>query len=283
MNFFDNVGLVLEGGAMRGVFTCGVLDRFMDEGIRFPYVIGVSAGACNGASYVSGQRGRAKYSNIDLLDKYRYVGWKHYLKKRNIMDFDLLFDKFPNSILPFDFETYSESGICFEMVTSNCNTGEAEYFEEYNDHSRLLDILRASSSMPFFSPVTEVDGIPMLDGGVCDSIPLQRCFEKGFDKAVVVLTRNKGYRKKTEGAKLPPLFFKKYPKMREAINNRNKIYNEQLELVERLEAEQKVIVIRPVEPMTINRIEKDPEVLTHFYKHGYDCAGEFCGKVETYF
>lgn len=274
----DKVGLVLEGGAMRGVFTCGVLDYFMDKGIRFPYVIGVSAGACNGASYVSNQRGRAKYSNIDLLEKYRYVGLKQYLKKRNIMDFDLLFDDFPNRILPFDFETYAEAGVSFEMVVSNCLTGEAEYMEEYNDHERLLSILRASSSMPFFSPVTYVDEQPMLDGGVCDSIPAQRCLDKGYDKMVIVLTRNKGYRKKTEGPKIPSFLFKKYPQMREAINRRNEIYNQQLELVEELESSGKALVIRPAEPMTINRIENDTSVLTHFYNHGYECAAQLLSK-----
>lgn len=268
----EDVGLVLEGGAMRGVFTCGVLDYFMERGIRFPYVIGVSAGACNGASYVSNQKGRAKFSNIDLLEKYRYVGFRHYLRRRNIMDFDLLFDDFPNRILPFDFDAYSEAGISFEMVVSNCLTGEAEYMEEYKDHDRLLSILRASSSMPFFSPVTYVDDLPMLDGGVCDSIPVQRCIDKGYSKMVIILTRNKGYRKKTEGAKLPPFIFRKYPRMREAINNRNEIYNRQLDLVDELERSGRAVVIRPVEPMTINRIENDTEVLNHFYNHGLECA-----------
>ncbi|MDL2215043.1 patatin family protein [Dysgonomonas sp. OttesenSCG-928-M03] len=267
-----HTGLVLEGGAMRGVFTCGVLDWFMDNDIRFPYVVGVSAGACNGASYISNQRGRAKYSNIDLLEKYRYVGFKHYLKKGNLMDFDLLFNDFPNRILPFDFSTYADTQTCFEMVVSNCNTGQAEYKQEYQNHDRLLDILKASSSMPFFSPVTPVDGIPMLDGGVCDSIPAKRAIEKGFDKLVIVLTRNKNYRKKSNSTKIPPIFFRKYPKMLEAINNRNRLYNKQLEFVEKLEAEGRATVIRPIEPMTINRIEKNIDTLTHFYNHGYDCA-----------
>lgn len=108
LNITEKSGLILEGGGMRGVFTCGVLDNFMDRGIKFPYAIGVSAGACNGLSYMSGQRGRAKYSNIDLLDKYRYIGFKHLLKKGNIMDFDLLFDTFPNKIIPYDYEAYAK-------------------------------------------------------------------------------------------------------------------------------------------------------------------------------
>ncbi len=126
----EHTGLVLEGGGMRGVFTCGVLDYLMDHDIRFPYAIGVSAGACNGLSYASRQRGRAKYSNIDLLEKYNYIGLKHLLRKRNILDFDLLFNEFPEHILPYDYDTYFASPERFVMVTTNCMTGEANYFEE---------------------------------------------------------------------------------------------------------------------------------------------------------
>lgn len=267
-----DIGLVLEGGAMRGVFTCGVLDWMMDNRIHFPYVIGVSAGACNGASYISNQRGRARYSNIELLEEYKYAGIGHYLKKGNVLDFDLLFDDFPNRILPFDFDAYAQSDKCFEMVATNCLTGEAEYFQEYTNHEHLLDILKASSSMPLFSPIVEVDGTPMLDGGVRDSIPVQRAMDKGYERTVVVLTRNKGYRKNSSGLKLPSFIFKKYPKMRQAINERNEMYNAQLDLVDRLEEEGKALVIRPEEPMTINRIEKDTSKLTFFYEHGYECA-----------
>ena len=167
----DHSGLVLEGGGMRGVFTCGVLDSFMDRGIRFPYTIGVSAGACNGLSYMSGQRGRAKYSNIDLLEKYNYIGLKYLLKKRNIMDFDLLFQEFPEHILPYDYEAYFHCPERYVMVTTNCETGEANYFEEKRSKERVIDIVRASSSLPFVCPITYVDNIPMLDGGIVDSIP----------------------------------------------------------------------------------------------------------------
>ena len=159
-------GLILEGGGMRGVFTCGVLDNFMDRGIRFPYTIGVSAGACNGLSYMSGQRGRARYSNIDLLEKYNYIGLKYLLKKRNIMDFDLLFREFPEHILPYDYDAYFSCPERFVMVTTNCLTGEADYFEEKKNKERVIDIVRASSSLPFVCPVTYVDNIPMLDGGI---------------------------------------------------------------------------------------------------------------------
>ncbi len=154
----DKSGLILEGGGMRGVFTSGVLDNLMDRGIRFPYTIGVSAGACNGLSYMSEQRGRAKYSNIDLLKKYNYIGIKHLITKGNIMDFDLLFDEFPKKIIPYNYEAYSQCNERFEMVTTNCNTGKACYYEEKNGPERIIDIVKASSSLPFVAPISYVDG-----------------------------------------------------------------------------------------------------------------------------
>ena len=227
-------GLVLEGGGMRGVFTCGVLDYLMDRDIRFPYTIGVSAGACNGLSYASRQRGRAKYSNIDLLEKYNYIGLKYLLKKRNILDFDLLFNEFPEHILPYDYKTYFSSSERYVMVTTNCLTGEANYFEEKKDKHRVIDIVRASSSLPFVCPIAYVDGVPMLDGGIVDSIPLQRAIADGYVKNVVVLTRNRGYRKDSKDIRIPSFVYRKYPKLREALSRRCAVYNEQLDMVERM-------------------------------------------------
>ena len=255
-------GLVLEGGGMRGVFTCGVLDSFMDRGIRFPYTIGVSAGACNGLSYMSGQRGRAKYSNIDLLEKYQYIGLKYLLKKRNIMDFDLLFQEFPEHILPYDYESYFSSPERYEMVTTNCVTGEANYFEEKQDKKRVIDIVRASSSLPFVCPIAYVDDVPMLDGGIVDSIPLMRAWNEGFTHNVVVLTRNRGYRKEAKDIHIPSFFYRKYPKMREALSCRCRVYNEQLEMVERMEEAGEITVIRPQKPVMVDRIERDIQKLT---------------------
>lgn len=271
----DHSGLVLEGGGMRGVFTCGVLDSFMDRGIRFPYTIGVSAGSCNGLSYMSGQRGRAKYSNIDLLEKYNYIGLKYLLKKRNIMDFDLLFQEFPEHILPYDYEAYFHCPERYVMVTTNCETGEANYFEEKRSKERVIDIVRASSSLPFVCPITYVDNIPMLDGGIVDSIPLMRARQDGFTNNVVVLTRNHGYRKEIQGTKVPPFIYKKYPLLREAINRRSIVYNQQLEQVERMEAAGEIVVIRPQKPVVVDRIERDIKKLTELYEEGYRCAEQF--------
>ena len=274
-----NTGLVLEGGGMRGVFTCGVLDYFMDHNIRFPYTIGVSAGACNGLSYISRQRGRAKYSNIDLLDKYHYIGLKHLLKKKNIMDYDLLFGEFPERILPYDYETYFSSPERFVMVTANCETGEANYLEDKKDKQRVLDICKASSSLPIVCPITYVDGIPMLDGGIVDSIPLLRAVEDGHQNNVVVLTRNRGYRKEAKDHKIPSIIYRKYPKIREALSRRCAVYNEQLEMVERMEDEGQITVIRPEKPIVVDRIEKDVMKLTDLYNEGYACAGKIMHPV----
>ncbi len=269
-----NAGLVLEGGGMRGVFTCGVLDYFMDHNIRFPYTIGVSAGACNGLSYLSNQRGRARYSNIELLEQYHYIGLKHLLKKKNIMDFDLLFREFPEQIIPYDYETYFASSQRYVMVTTNCLTGHANYFEEKRNKDRVIAIVRASSSLPYVCPVTYVDGIPMLDGGIADSIPVKRAMEDGFEKLVVVLTRNRGYRKSLKDVKVPRFIYKRYPRLRVALSNRGKLYNRQLEWVEKLEEEGRIVVIRPQKPVLVDRIEKDIKKLTDLYEEGYACAGQ---------
>ena len=268
----EKTGLVLEGGGMRGVFTCGVLDYFMDKKIRFPYTIGVSAGACNGLSYMSGQRGRAKFSNIDLLEQYDFIGVKYLFKKRNIMDFDLLFGEFPEHILPYDYDAYFSSPGRYVMVTTNCRTGRANYLEEKKDKKRIIDIVRASSSLPYVCPITYVDDVPMLDGGIVDSIPLLRSMEDGNEKNVVVLTRNRGYRKTSKDMKIPHFIYKKYPRLRVALSNRCKVYNQQLEMVERLEDEGRIHVIRPEKPVVVDRIEKDVNKLRDFYQEGYECA-----------
>lgn len=266
-------GLILEGGGMRGVFTSGVLDNFMDRGIHFPYTIGVSAGACNGLSYMSYQRGRAKFSNIDLLEKYRYIGFKHLITKGNIMDFNLLFHTFPEKIIPYDYEKFAQSEAEYEMVTTNCITGKACYFNEKRDPKRIIDIVKASSSLPFLCPITYVDNIPMLDGGIADSIPLKRAQSLGFDNNLVVLTRNKGYRKSGE-MKVPPFFYRKYPKLCDAIRNRNRLYNQQMDLVEMLEKEGKLLVIRPELPILVDRMERDTKKLLDLYQQGYECAAK---------
>ena len=272
MTLTSNSGLILEGGGMRGVFTCGVLDCLMDKDIRFPYTIGVSAGACNGLSYISRQRGRAKFSNIDLLKKYNYIGIKHLLKKGNIMDFDLLFHTFPEEIIPYDYEVLATTEQRFEMVTTSCKTGKACYYEETKNPERVIDIVKASSSLPFVCPIAYVDGEPMLDGGIADSIPIMRARELGYDNNVVVLTRNKGYRKTEKDMKYVSLFYKEYPAMQDAIRNRNKMYNEQISMIEAMEERGELIVIRPQKPIEVDRMERDTNKLLALYEEGYEEA-----------
>ncbi|MBQ2368273.1 MAG: patatin family protein [Bacteroidaceae bacterium] len=274
-------GLILEGGGMRGVFTSGVLDNFMDRGIRFPYTIGVSAGACNGLSYMSGQRGRAKYCNIDLLEKHHYIGFKHLLFKGNIMDFDLLFKAIPERIYPYDFEAYTSGSNKFEMVTTCCTTGKPCYFEERNSPDRVIEIVRASSSLPFVSPIASVDGLPMMDGGVADSIPLLRARKLGYNNNVVVLTRNKGYRKPDKKTMVPFFMYRKYPALREAIRNRNEMYNKQIALVEELEDAGKVTVVRPESPIIVGRMERDTSKLLDLYNEGYKCAANIAFEINN--
>ena len=278
MELDKQTGLVLEGGGMRGVFTCGVLDYFMDNNIWFPYAIGVSAGACNGLSYMSRQRGRAKQSNIDLLDKYHYIGLKQLWRTNSIIDQELLFNHFPDSILPYDYEAYRLSATRFEMVTTNCKTGRACYFEEKEDKRRILDIARASSSLPFVCPIAYVDGEPMLDGGIVDSIPILRAMEQGYCKNIVVLTRNKGYQKNERDIKIPSFIYKSYPRLRVVLSKRCKIYNEQLALIDKLEEEGKIWVIRPQNPVEVTRVDTNVKRLTALYEEGYRCAQQLFEK-----
>lgn len=276
MHIERNTGLVLEGGGMRGVFTSGVLDAFMKHGVYFRHVVAVSAGACNGMSYISRQPRRARLSNIDFLTQYGYIGWRHLLRQGCIFDQELLYDKFPNEYVPFDFDTYFQWSATFEMVTTNCLTGQAEYLTESNDRQRSLDIVRASSSLPYVSKIVRVDGIPMLDGGIVDSIPVMRAIETGHPQNVVILTRNKGYRSKERDRKIPPFVYKKYPRLRVALSRRVAAYNEQLELVERLERLGKVVCIRPQRPMEVGRMEKDIGRLERLYQEGFMLGNAFC-------
>lgn len=272
MKIDENTGLVLEGGGLRGVFTCGVLDCFMDNGIRFPFTVGVSAGACNGLSYMSGQKGRAKASNIDLMDQHHYIGFRYLLTQGCIMDYKLLFEDFPENIIPYDYNAYFSNPDRFVMVTTNCLTGKAEYFEEKSSSERVMSIVRASSSLPFVSKITYVDGIPMLDGGIADSIPVEYALEQGYEKLVVVLTRNKGYRKKEGKMPFAKVFYRKYPNLQKALSQRNAVYNRTMDLIEKLESDGKIIVIRPIKPVEVGRMEKDTTKLTALYQEGYALA-----------
>ena len=283
MNGKKEAAMVLEGGGTRGVFTAGVLDYLLEKQVKLPYVIGVSAGACNAIDYVSEQIGRTKDCTIIQDKNKRFIGTRDALKKGYLFDMDRLFDEYPNRLFPFDFDTYFASDIQCEVVVTNCLTGEAMYLSEKQDKERLLTICRASSSIPLISPVVGVDGIPCVDGGVADSVPLIHSMKLGHQKNVVVLTRNKGYRKKAPGKSrlLYTAALKKYPNLLNALLNRYRNYNRVMELIEKWEEEGHIFVIRPeVEP--VSRTEQNVEKLTEFYDHGYQLMEQRLGELQAY-
>lgn len=273
-------GLVLEGGGMRGVFTSGVLDAFMKHDVWFPYVVAVSAGACNGISYMSRQPRRARISNIDMLAKYGYIGIRHLLTQGCIYDPDLLYDKFPNELVPFDYATYFNSGREFEMVVTNCLTAHADYLSEMSgDKKRLIAAVKASSSLPYLSRIVRVDGIPYLDGGIVDSIPVRRAVAKGHERNVVVLTRPRGYRNRSHDHPIPPIVYPRYPALREALGRRIDVYNRQLDMVERMEDEGSIVCLRPRRHTDVGRLEGNVAKLQALYEEGFRVGGEFCRKM----
>ena len=271
-----HTGLVLEGGGMRGVFTSGVLDAFMKHEVYFPYVVAVSAGALNGLSYMSRQPRRARYSNIDLLRKYGYISLKSLLTQGSIFDPNILYERFPNEIVPFDYDAYRRNPATFEMVCTNCLTGRAEYLSEKHDARRLTAIAKATSSLPYVAQITEVDGIPMLDGGIVDSIPVVRAVDKGFSPNVVIMTRNRGFRSSEPDIKVPRLFYKSYPRLRVVLSHHVEAYNEQLALIERMEDWGEVVCIRPERPMEVDRICRDTKKLEALYEEGFHLGEQFC-------
>ena len=276
MQIDRNTGLVLEGGGMRGVFTSGVLDAFMKHNLYFHYVVAVSAGACNGLSYMSHQPRRARISNIDYLARYNYIGLRHLVTQGCIFDQKLLYEDFPNTLLPYDFDTYFSNPDTFEMVTTNCLTGKASYLNIRDGRQRLLDVVRASSSLPYVSKIVDVDGIPMLDGGIVDSIPVMRAMERGHHKNVVVLTRNKGFRTTEKDHKIKYVFYKHYPRLRVVLSHRCEAYNRQLDMIDKLEESGQIVCIRPEQKMEVGRIEKDTTKLEALYEEGYLLGEKFC-------
>lgn len=279
MQIDRNTGLVLEGGGMRGVFTSGVLDAFMKYKLYFHYIVAVSAGACNGLSYASRQPRRARISNIDMLAKYDYIGLRHLVTQGCIFDPDLLYHRFPYELIPFDYEEYfrnCRNGDIFEMVVTNCQTGFAEYLSESSgDTHRLNALARASSSLPYVSKIVEVDGKELLDGGIVDSIPILRSIEAGHETNVVISTRNKGWRDSGRDHKQPKFIYRNYPRLRVALSRRIEAYNRQLDLVDELEEQGKILVIRPEEPIVVGRMEKDVDKLEHLYEEGFRLGEQF--------
>lgn len=272
-------GIILEGGGTRGVFTSGVLDYFMEKGLYFPYVIGVSAGACNAVGYASKQPYRTRKCMIDYLYSDSYLSIKNMLLNKGLFDMDLIFDKFPNDLIPFNYDNFFSKEIRCIITVTNCITGKAEYLEEYEDKKRLMDICKASSSLPYISPIIEIDGTPYLDGGLADSVPIVKALHDGCKRPVIILTRNKNYRKKVkDSVDFSKLVYRDYPNLNETIYKRNARYNRMMEFIEHLEEKGHVIVLRPEMP-AIDRAEQNTDVLMDFYQHGYEIAEKYYDSI----
>lgn len=271
----NHTGLILEGGANRGIFTAGVLDCFQDHKIHLPYVAAVSAGAFNALDYVAGQRGRSHDCIIPDGRNHPPIHWSHFLRGKGMIDFDLIFDEYPNRLLPFDYEAYETSETICEYVSTDCRTGNAVYLSEKQDRKRLMQIARASCSVPYVSPMTIIDGRPYLDGGVSDPIPIHHVMNLGYNKNILVLTREEGYRKPVTGKphRLARILYHSYPQLIKQLESRNQRYNETMEYLNTLELEQKVFIIRP-KKVLVSRTDNNTERLNAFYCQGYETAEE---------
>lgn len=277
--------MILEGGATRGVFTSGVLDYLMEQDLYISHVIGVSAGSCNAVDYVSRQPGRTRDCMILTDKKENYVhGFRSFVREKSVMNMDMIFDTFPNETHPFDYETYFQSKMKCEIVVTNCLTGKAEYLDERQDKARLMKLCRASCSMPLLTPVVRVDGIPCLDGGLADSVPIERATTYGNQKIVVILTRNPGYRKKRVSKGMARVYrevYRSYPNLLRAIMTRSLYYNRTMEQIERLEEKGQIFVLRP-QVKAVSRLERNAEILTGFYEHGYHLMEREYGRLTEY-
>lgn len=262
------IGLVLEGGAMRGMYTAGVLDVMMEENIMVDGMIGVSAGALFGSNYKSRQIGRTIRYNKRFCRDPRYMSLRSLMKTGDLYGEQFCYHEIPDHLDPFDRETYEKNPVDFYVVCTDVHTGQPVYHLCNRGDDAEIQWMRASASMPMVSRVVSVDGYDMLDGGISDSIPVKWFSEQGYEKMIVVLTREAGYQKKKERTGLMKILSGKYPAVVDAMAKRHTMYNAELEEVKQMEASGRAFVIRPSHPVTIKRTERDPEKLQALYDLG---------------
>lgn len=275
------IGLVLEGGGLRGMFTAGVLDVFLDENIRIDGAIGVSAGALFGVNLLSKQKGRVLRYNKKYANDKRYMSFHSLLTTGNIVNRDFAFYELPYTLDPFDQETFTQSGMDFWVTVTNVETGEPEYVKITNAFEQM-EVFRATSAMPIVSKMVEIGGKKYLDGGVSDSIPVRKFMEMGYDKIIVILTRPLDYRKKPSPMWLFKLFYRQYPKLVERWANRYAEYNQAVEDVIQLNEEQRIFVIRPSQTLKMSRIEKDVNKIQAMYDLGVADAKNTLAELKQY-
>ena len=275
------VGLVLEGGAMRGMYTAGVLDIFLENEICADIVVGVSAGALFGVNYLSGQKGRVIRYNKRFNSDKNYLGLRPLLREGNIVSTKYAYEEVPRKLDIFDDESYKKSGVPFYAVVTDIETGEPEYIQIHSVFNQM-DVLRASGSMPFVSKPVVYNNKTYLDGGISDSIPFKWLSSQGCDKLIVILTRDMEYRKNQMSPSLIKLFYKKQPQLSERLLKRHNVYNSSVELLKQWEDEGKAFVIRPSKPIEIGRIETNPDKLQEVYDLGVKDATECLLELQKY-
>lgn len=276
-------GLVLEGGAMRGMFSAGVIDVLMENNIEFDAVVGVSAGAAFGCNYKSKQIGRTIRYNMKYIKDPRYCSFRSLIKTGDMFGKDFCYNEIPNKLDPFDNDTFKKNPVEFYVVATDINNGKAVYKKLDSADGYGLSYMRASASLPLVSKPVKIDGKELLDGGIADSIPLEFFINKGYEKNLVILTQPKDYiKKKNSLLPLMKISLRKYPKLIEAMANRHIVYNNQIKYTEDAEKNGSAFIIRPSEKLPIGRLEKDPEVLKAVYDLGRKEAIKNLDKIKEY-
>lgn len=275
------VGLVLEGGSMRGLYTAGVLDAFLDAGIQVDGIVSVSAGALFGVNYVSGQRGRALRYNKKYISYPNYMGLRSWLKTGNVVNKDFTYYEIPMKLDVFDEEAFENSDVDFYATATNIETGQAEYFKIENVFEEM-EVLRASSALPVASRIVEWKGKKYLDGGLSDSIPVDFAKSLGFDKLIVVLTRPLDYRKKPSSGRIYKLLYKKYPNFVKVAAKRYLHYNKTVEKIIDMEKSGELFAIRPSREVKIGRLEKNPDRFDEIYNLGFSDGEQVMVDLQKY-
>lgn len=278
----ERLGLVLEGGGMRGVYTAGVLDFLLEENFFVDGVIGVSAGAVQAVNFVSRQEKRGFRVIATYANDRRYMSFRSLLLTGDLFNRKFCYERIPDELDPFDYETFRNSSTRCYATSTNVLTGEASHLE-LRDLRDDMDKLRASGSMPLVSNLVNIDGIPHLDGGIADSIPFEAFRRMGYGKCIVVLTRAKGYRKGPN--RLMPIIrlkYRKYPKFVAACENRFRAYNETLRTLEAAEARGEILVIRPQKTVEVARLERNATRLESLYREGFAEAKERFGDIKRF-
>lgn len=281
----EKIGLVLEGGGMRSLYTAGVLDYFIEQKIELPYVIGVSAGACMGVSYISKQLGRNKRVNTDYLKSGEFISFKKWILEGQLFNMDFIFDRIPNELDPFDSEAFYASSQEFVAGVTNFATAEPTYFKKskVTDMVEMNRIIRASSSIPLLAPAVEIHNEKYYDGGIVDSIPVEQALKDGCSKLIIVLTRDRTYhKKKPKREGLVRRVFKESPEFADAVLHRYQMYQEEQQKILELEATGQALVIRPKAPVRVKRSETNREKLNELYAEGYQDAVDLKEIVATF-